>query len=198
MTSQTGSDTFTWPRVPGARMDAPPWLAPHLRAGETVRWTHAPGPEAWRRVVVGVVLWGWLTFWVGFSKPSWWTFLPIWPETKVAPVVGALVAGLAFLLDAASTTLRARYTAYAVTDQRLLRVHLAHPLARVLPPPRPDAWPLAQARVVEQETRRGRTRVRILVASPAGRRLARFRLSVPDGAALVDALQPAAAARQAA
>ncbi|GEM_PF-3716794 len=174
---------------------SPAWLSPHLQPGEPVRWAEAPGHEAWRRVALSVALWAYLTFYVGFSRPSWWQYLPIWPEHAVSPVIAALVAGLAFLADSARTVLQHRYTAYAVTDRRLLRVHLDHPLSRVLPAPKPDAWPLAQVRVVEREAgkRRRRARVRVQVESPAGRRLARFRVEPSDERAFLDAVRAPAA-----
>lgn len=170
-------------------MDAPAWLTPHLREGEQVRWVHDPGPEGWRRAIVGIALWAWLTFWVGFSMPSWWQLLPIWPERSVSPVVGALLAGIGFLGDAATSVLRHRYTGYAVTDQRLLRVHLEHSLARLVPVAKPDAWPLGQVSIAEKERARGGHRVRLEVRSPAGKRLARFRLRVADEPALRAALR---------
>jgi hypothetical protein len=173
-------------------LTAPAWLAPHLQPGESVRWSEAPGGEAWRRVLFSVALWAYLTFYVGFRMPSWWEYLPIWPERNVSPVLGAIVLGLGFLADSARTALRHRYTAYAVTDQRLLRVPLRHPLSRLLPEPKADAWPLEQVRVVERERKhRRRARVRVQVESKAGRRLARFRMEdVRDEQALLDALRP--------
>jgi len=170
----------------------PAWLAPHLAQDEQARWAEAPGPEAWRSALVSVAFGAWLTIYVGFWKPAWWEFLPIWPERDVSPILGALVAGLLFLGEALATVKKRRYTAYAVTDKRLLRVPLEHPLSRFLPDERAEAWPLAQARVVEKESRRGKARVRFQVENEKGQHLARFRVGgVRDEARLLDALRAA-------
>lgn len=171
---------------------APEWLAPHLAKDEQVRWAQAPGSEGFRPALVSVAIGAWLTFYVGFAKPSWWSFLPIWPERSVSPILGALAAGLLFLGDALQSVKKHRYTAYAITDKRLLRVPLAHPLSRFLPDERADAWPLSQTRVVEKESRRGKARVRFQVENERGRRVARFRVGrVRDEAVLLDALRAA-------
>ena len=177
----------------GRRVDAPAWLAPKLQPGETVRYVHEPGAEAWRPALVGVGVWAWLTFYVGFSRPEWWQFLPIWPEHVVSPWVSAIVGGLLFLGDAGKRILDTRYTAYAVTDQRLLRVGLDHPLAGVMPP-RTDAWPLARVRVIERDKDKRRPRVRVQIERPDGKREARFRVRPRDAGAFVAALTPVATA----
>lgn len=173
-------------------MDAPAWLAPHLAPGESVRWTHEPGPEAWRRVVVRLAVGAWLTIWVGASAPSWWTFLPIWPRQAVPPAAAAVLVGLGIVGDVASTLRRQRYTAYAATDRRFLRVPLPHPLSGLLRE-KADAWPIERVRIVEREARRGKTRLRIEARNAVGKRVARFRVAVPDARALDAALNPSAA-----
>lgn len=170
-------------------MSAPEWLTPYLEEGETVRWAEAPGDEAWRRALAGIAIGAYMTFYLGIRTPSWWQLLPIWPERTFSPTLAALVAGVGFFVDAANRVLKHRYTAYAVTDRRLLRVPLAHPLSSVLPGPKPDAWPVDQARVVEREGRGRRRRVRVQVESPSGKRLARFRLTPRDADGLVQALR---------
>ena len=148
----------------------PAWLAPHVAAGERVAWARGPGGAGWRGAAFAVAMAAFMTFYVGFSGPEWWTLLPVWPERAVSPLLGALLAAAGFLAEAARTVVKHRYTAYAVTDARLLRVV-------TLGGGRRDAWPLSQVRIVERETDGRRSRTRVEVRSPAGKRVARFRVT---------------------
>jgi hypothetical protein len=74
-------------------------------------------------------------------------------------------------VNAAQLLVRHRFTAYAATDARFLRIGLLSFLPT-------DAWPIADARLVERERRRGRHRVRVEIRKPGARRRGvRFRIS---------------------
>src|SRR5436305_11369790 len=100
----------------------PPWLAPHLRPDERPLWTLDPGTRAWPRVLASGLLAAWSGLYVPFAAGAWWRALPIWPETRVSPIVGALLAAAGFAYDAAERVVKGRFTAWAITDRRLVRV----------------------------------------------------------------------------
>jgi hypothetical protein len=168
-------------------MDAPDWLAPHVAADERVAWSQDAdrnwAPFGWSVFGVAVsAYFGGSWFLDMPGRWSWaWALVP--GKGPTLPQWLVLIVGfVGFVGTLGEQHLKRHFTAWAVTDRRLVRV------AR-LGPERAASWPLAQVRIVEKERKKGRSRVRVQMTSSSGKRLARFRISgVEDEVALLSAL----------